>query len=594
VALEIEDYALIGDCETAALVAKDGSIDWLCWPDFSSPACLAALIGTEQNGRWRLAPKGACKGITRRYRDHTLILETYFEMASGVLLVTDFMPVRETHSDIVRIARCLEGKVTVQMELCVRFDYGRTIPWTGARERNTWAAAAGVSVVYLRTQQPIRTKSDIASAEFTLAQEEQRSFVLTHVRAREGPPRRINVQKSLRQTQKFWQEWCSRNTYEGVRREAVERSLITLKALTYRPTGGLVAAPTTSLPERIGGDRNWDYRYCWLRDAAFTIESLLSAGYRDEANAWQEWLLQTVGSDVRDLQIMYGMRGERHLPECELLWLQGYRRSQPVRMGNAVSGQLQLDVYGEVADAIVSMTRAGIRLDKRLLRLQRDLTDYVASICHLPGSGLWEKRDQIEHYTYPKAMAWLALHHGAGTTNGRRTKEWKLTAERLHRQICKRGFNRKLGCFVQAFDSNILDASVLLLPIFGFLPFDDERVKNTMQVIQRKLGKDGFIYRFSPEKQKARESAFVACSFWMVQNLARAGRQSEGEKLFEKLISRCNDVGLFSEEYDPDHGRFMGNFPQALSHIALINAARMLDQAGASYRPWKAQTAGTF
>jgi GH15 family glucan-1,4-alpha-glucosidase len=384
------------------------------------------------------------------------------------------------------------------------------------------------------------------------------------------------VQKSLRQTQQFWQEWCARNTYEGVWRETVERSLITLKALTYRPTGGIVAAPTMSLPERIGGDRNWDYRYCWLRDAAFMLESLLSVGYRDEARAWQEWLLQAVGSSVVDLQVMYGMRGERHFPECALPWLKGYRNSQPVRMGNAVSGQLQIDVYGEVADAIVSMMRASIHLDKRLVRLQRELTDYVASICHLPASGIWEQRNQTKHHTYSKAMAWLALQHGVESTHRRRAKEWKVAAERLHRQICRRGFNRKLGSFVQAFDSNILDASVLLLPIFSFLPFDDERVKSTIEVIQKKLGRDGFIYRLSPEKQKGRESAFVACSFWMVQNLAGTGRRSDAEKLFEKLMSRRNDVGLFSEEYDPDHGRFMGNFPQALSHIALVNAARML------------------
>jgi GH15 family glucan-1,4-alpha-glucosidase len=576
VALAIEDYALIGDCETAALVGKNGSIDWLCWPDFSSPSCFAALIGTPQNGRWLLAPKNACKRITRRYRDHTLILETRFETASGILLVTDFMPIRETHSDIVRIARCLEGRVTVQMELCVRFDYGRTIPWTGARERNAWAATAGTGIAYLRTQQPISTKSEIASAEFNLAQGEHRSFVLTYVRAQESPPIRVNVQKALRQTETFWREWCAQNTYEGAWQDAVERSLITLKALTYRPTGGMVAAPTTSLPERLGGDRNWDYRYCWLRDAVFTLESLLAVGYHDEARAWQDWLLQAVGSNARDLQIMYGMRGERHLTECELPWLHGYRRSKPVRIGNTASKQLQLDVYGEVADAIVSMKRAGIRLDQRLLRFQRELTEYVASVWHLPGSGLWEQRNQKKHYTYSKAMAWLALHHGVESTDGGRSTEWRVSRERLHRQICRRGFNRKLGSFVQSFDSNILDASVLLLPIFGFLPFKDERVRGTMDVIQKKLSKDGFIYRLSPNSRKDRESAFIAFSFWMVQNLTGAERWSDAERLFEKLISRRNDVGLLSEEYDPDHGRFMGNFPQALPHIALINAARML------------------
>jgi GH15 family glucan-1,4-alpha-glucosidase len=575
VAPAIEDYALIGDCETAALVGTDGSIDWLCWPDFSSPACFAALVGTDQNGRWRLAAKGS-KLTTRRYRDHTLILETRFETPTGILLITDFMPVREEHSDIVRIARCLKGSVSVQMELCVRFDYGRTIPWTGARDRNTWAAAGGTGVAYLRTQQPVQTRSNIAFADFTLAQGQYRSFVLTYVPAQQGPPRRINAQKALRQTETFWQQWCATNTYDGAWRDAVERSLITLKALTYRPTGGMVAAPTTSLPECMGANRNWDYRYCWLRDAAFTLDSLLSVGYREEARAWQDWLLQAIGSNAADLQIVYGMRGERHLPECELPWLRGYRHSRPVRIGNGAADQLQLDVFGEVADAITSMKRAGIRLDEHILQLQRQIADHVASIWHRSASGLWEQRNRSKQFTYSKAMAWLALNHGIASTNGRRVSEWKSARCQLHRQICRRGFNRKLGSFVQALDSDVLDASVLLLPIIGFLPFRDERATSTMDVIMKNLGRDEFIYRLSPGKQTNHESAFVACSFWMVHNLAGAGRRSDAERRFEKLIGRRNDVGLLSEQYDPHFDRFMGNFPQALSHIALVNAARML------------------
>jgi len=576
VALAIEDYALIGDCETAALVGKDGSIDWLCWPDFSSPACFAALLGTKQNGRWLLAPRDPCQRITRRYRDHTLILETRFQAASGTLLLTDFMPIRETHSDVVRIATCIEGSVRIRMELCVRFDYGRTIPWTGEREGNTWAAAAGTGVAYLRTNEPVQNKDGIAIADFTLRKGQHRSFTLTHVGAQERPPRRINAQTALKQTEKFWLRWCSINSYQGDWRTEVERSLITLKALTYRPTGGIVAAPTTSLPERMGGERNWDYRYCWLRDATFTLESLLSAGYHEEAIAWREWFLQAVGSDVRNMQIMYGMRGERHLPECELKWLRGYRRSQPVRMGNAASEQLQLDVYGEVADAIVSMERAGIRPTQRFLQLQYELTDHVTSICRRPASGLWEQRNQKQHYVYSKIMAWLALNHGVQSIKGSQAAQWKMVRDRLHRQICRRGFNHKLRSFVQAYDSNVLDASALLLPIFGFLPFHDERVRSTMDVIQKKLSRDGLIHRFVPPGGKDRESAFVACSFWMVQNLAGAGRKAEAEKLFDKLIAKRNDVGLMSEEYDTVRNRFTGNFPQALSHIALINAARML------------------
>lgn len=575
-ALRIEEYALIGDCETAALVGSNGSIDWLCWPDFSSPACFAALVGTKQNGRWLIAPRDGYKRITRRYRDHTLILETTFETESGFLLLTDFMPVRETHSDIVRIVRCLDGKVAVQMELCVRYDYGRTTPWTGPREGNTWAAAAGPSVVYLRSQQKMSTEDGIAAAAFTLRKGEQRSFVLTHARVDEPPPRRISAQKALTQTVQFWERWCATSTNDGPWQAAVERSLITLKALTYRPTGGIIAAPTTSLPEHFGGDRNWDYRYCWLRDAAFTLESLLSVGYHEEAQAWQKWLLQAVGSDVKGMQIMYGMRGERHLPECELPWLCGYRDSQPVRMGNAASQQLQLDVYGEVADAIVSMSRAGMHLDSRLLHLQRNLTDYVATICHKPASGLWEQRNREAHYTYSKAMAWLTLQHGVSSFGGRAAANWRKKRDRLHRQICRRSFNRQLGSFVQSFDSSKLDASALLLPIFGFLPFDDDRIRSTINVVQRKLVRDGLVYRSLPSKTGEPEAAFVACSFWLVQNLVGTGRRTEGEELFEKLLSLRNDVGLLAEEYDPQQDRFMGNFPQALSHIALINAARML------------------
>lgn len=574
--LKIEDYALIGDCETAALVGRDGSIDWLCWPDFSSPACLAALVGTRQNGYWLLAPRDPIRTITRQYRNHTLILETRFETRSGVLLLTDFMPVRETHSDIVRIARCLEGRVRVRMELCLRFDYGRTIPWAGPREGNAWAAGAGIGIVYLRTRQSIRTQNAIAIAGFTLKAGEQCSFVLTHARAEEHPPRRVNVQKALEETEQFWKSWCAVNTYNGPWNDAVERSLITLKALTYRPSGGIVAAPSTSLPECIGGDRNWDYRFCWLRDAAFMLESLLSVGYHEEARAWQQWLLQSVGSDVRSMQIVYGMRGERHLPECELPWLQGYGRSRPVRMGNAASEQTQLDVYGEVADAIVSMARAGMDLDPRLALLQRDLTDYVATIYHRRSYGLWERRDRMEHFTYSKVMAWLALQHGVSRVGGRKAADWMRKRDRLHHQICNRAFNRRLGCFTQSFDSNQLDASVLLLPIFGFLPFDDRRVKSTMNVIQKRLGRDGFIYRYLPATRRDHESAFVASSFWMVQNFAGVGRRREAERLFDKLLTRRNDLGLLPEEYDVGSHHFMGNFPQALSHIALINAARML------------------
>ena len=578
--MRLEEYALIGDCETAALVASDGSIDWLCWPDFSSPACFASLLGTKANGRWLIAPKERLRKVTRKYRRHTLILETQFETPSGIVLLTDFMPVRERHSDVVRIVRCLHGRVSMRMELCVRFDYGRTVPWTGPRQGNAWTAAAGAGVVYLRTQEKLRNDASIAFAEFALAAGEQRSFVLTYVPAVEPPPRRINTQTALRQTETFWLQWSGKSQYTGPWKEAVERSLITLKALTYRPSGGIVAAPTTSLPERLGADRNWDYRYCWLRDAAFMLESLLSVGYHDEARAWQEWLLQSVGSDVRQMQIMYGMRGERHLPEYELPWLQGFDNSRPVRVGNAASEQLQLDVYGEVANAIASMSQARVPLDPRLRCLREEMTAYVAAVSHKPTSGIWEQRGTRRQFTYSKVMAWLALDRGVQATARGEMRgpvaHWRRKRDRLHREICKYGFSSRVGNFVQSYGSRTLDASSLLIPIFGFVPFEDERVRGTVRAVEKHLVRGSLVFRYKPKSIMEREAAFLPCSFWLVQNLASTGRRAEAERRYEELLSLRNEVGLLSEEYDPQEGTFLGNFPQALSHIALINAARTL------------------
>ena len=579
--MRLEDYALIGDCETAALVGRNGSIDWLCWPDFSSPACFAALLGTKQNGRWRIAPKGRSRKIKRRYRDHTLILETTFETASGVVLLTDFMPIRERHSDVVRIVRCLRGRVALEMELCVRFDYGRTIPWVGPRNGNEWTAAAGRGVVYLRTRAQLRNEDGTAFAEFTLKAGEQRSFVLTYVLATEPAPERVNTQIAFRQTEDFWFEWTAKSNYSGVWKDAVERSLITLKALTYRPAGGIIAAPTTSIPERIRGERNWDYRYCWLRDAAFTLESLLSAGYHDEAKAWQQWLLQSVGSDVRQMQIMYGIRGERHLPEYQLSWLRGYLNSQPVRIGNAASLQLQLDVYGEVADAISTMSSAGLRLDGRVYLLWKQLTEYVAAACSHPTSGIWERREMRRQFTYSKVMAWLALNVGIKAAERCEIDgpihKWRQLRRDLHQEICEHGYSKPLGSFVQSYRSRTLDASSLLIPLFGFLPFDDERVRNTLHAIEKHLVRDEFVYRVKARSGRDREAAFLPSSFWYVQNLVMTGRHDEGRRHYEKLLRLRNDVGLLPEEYDPEERRFLGNFPQALTQIALINAARTLD-----------------
>jgi GH15 family glucan-1,4-alpha-glucosidase len=582
--VRLEEYALIGDCETAALIGRNGSIDWLCWPDFSSPACFAALLGTKENGRWRIAPAHGSRRITRRYREHTLILETMFETETGVALLTDFMPVRARHSDVVRIVSCLEGRVEMQMELAVRFDYGRTVPWTGPWNGNEWTAAAGRGVVYLRSSQPLESHQTIATAEFTIMAGQHRSFVLTYVAAEEAPPRRVNVRTAFRETEQFWLEWTGKSKYSGAWKEAVERSLITLKALTYRPSGGIIAAPTTSLPEHFGIDRNWDYRYCWLRDGAFTLESLLSVGYHDEAKAWQRWLLQSVGSDVRQMQIMYGIRGERHLPEYELPWLRGYRSSGPVRVGNSASEQRQLDVYGEIADAISTMMAAKMHLDPRIGEFQFRLTDYVARICARPTSGIWERRSIRRQFTYSKVMAWLALKLGVGAIEEGRIQgplaRWKRIRNVLHREICEHGFSRPLNSFVQSYHSRLLDASSLLIPIFGFLPFEDERVKGTLKAIEKHLVREEFVYRLLPKSRKEREAAFLPCSFWLVQNQAQAGRESDAQRRFEKLLRLRNDVGLLPEEYDPDENRFQGNFPQALSHIALVNAARALERRG--------------
>ena len=491
------------------------------------------------------------------------------------------MPIREHHSDVVRIVQCLQGKVSVRMELCIRFDFGRTVPWTGLttglrtgpREGNAWAAAAGPGVVYLRSQEHPRTEHSTAIADFTLGQGQRRSFVLTYAAAQEPPPRRINVSKAFGQTEAFWRQWCGLSTYSGPWQDAIERSLITLKALTYRPTGGIVAAATTSLPERLGIDRNWDYRYCWLRDAAFTLESLLSVGYHSEAIAWQQWLLQSLGSDVRGLQIMYGVHGERHLPECELPWLRGYKGSGPVRIGNTAAEQFQLDVFGEVADALARMVLARIPIDPRLHPLQKDLAEYVASVHHRPSSGIWERRDREGHYTYSKMMVWLTLDQGiksfAKSGTSTIVAGWKRRRESLHRQICSRGFNRRLGSFVQSFGSSKLDASVLLLPVFGFLPFHDERVKSTLDAIQRKLVCDGLVNRYLPEKRQERESAFLACSFWLVQNTGR-GRPGEPRRtrLLGKKSSGCvTTLRLLSEEYNLQHNQFGGkSSPGAFPH----------------------------
>lgn len=590
-ALKIEKYGLIGDCQTAAMVGTNGSIDWLCWPDFSAPACFAALMGTAENGNWQIAPVATPAKVMRQYRDSTLILETRFEIASGTVLLTDWMPVRGRHSkepppprkysDIVRTVTGLSGSVEMQMELVPRFDYGRGVPWTGMKD-GAWYAYAGPSILYLRTRQPLEMRNEAAYATFTLREGETAEFVLTYGNVEDDTPEPLETRQAMVETEGFWARWSSRNSYQGPWKDAVMRSLITLKALTYRPSGGIVAAATTSLPEVLGADRNWDYRYCWLRDGALTLESLISMGYTVEAADWQRWLMRSIGSDPEQMQIMYGIRGDRHLPEFDLPWLRGYADSLPVRVGNAASEQAQLDVYGEVADALFCIRNAGIEDDEHVRRLRLALAERLAEIWRQPSSNIWEQRNYEHHFTYSKVMAWVGMNRTvlAIRDQGLVGPKDKLAqvCDEIHAEVCARGFDAKLNSFVQYYGADTVDASCLLMPIFGFLPWDDPRILGTIARIEKELLRDGLVMRFSTEKEKTQDSCFLACSFWLVECYAQTGRRKDAEALFERLLALQNDVGLLAEEYDTKAQRALGNFPQALSHIALINAARALQE----------------
>lgn len=581
----IEDYALIGDCETAALVSKQGSIDWLCWPMFSSPACFAALLGGEEQGHWTIAPEQQAR-VTRQYREGTLVLETSFENEQGEVLLQDFMPIRGKYSDLVRIVRGVRGTVEVCMELVLRFDYGRSVPWVTRLEDGTLRAISGPDMVVLRTNAPLRGENLSTMSEFTLSPGESFSFVLTYAPSYQALPQPIKPEHELELTTKFWREWigkidCSRNRYEGAYEEAVKRSLITLKALTYAPTGGIVAAPTSSLPERIGGSRNWDYRYCWLRDATFTLLSLMNAGYYEEAGAWRDWLLRAAAGSPDQVQIMYGVRGERHLLEWEVDWLPGYEGSRPVRVGNAASQQLQLDVYGEVADALLHAELGGLPSRKTDLDLQDALTDHLAGIWQEPDDGIWEVRGGRQQFTYSKVMAWVAFDRAVQMAERAqqedKARRWRELRDKVHEEVCSKGFNLKLNAFTQVYGGDALDASLLLMPLVGFLPVEDARIKGTIAAIEKNLMSDGLVQRYHTRESKdglpPGEGSFLACSFWMVSAMNLAGRRDEARALFERLLSLRNDVGLLAEEYDLKSGRQVGNFPQALSHIALVNSA---------------------
>ncbi len=577
---KIEDYALIGDCETAALVSRNGSIDWLCWPDFSSEACFAALLGTEQNGYWKIVPAEGEWTTTRHYRAHTLILETTFEHATGSFRVIDFMPVRQTHSRIVRIVEGIRGNLRLRMELALRFDYGRTIPWV-THVRGGVRGIAGPSLAILHASVPVEGEDLKTVAEFTVGKGDRVSFSLTYGPSYKRNPPRIEVMQALEETQRLWRRWSRRLKYKGKYRAMIERSMITLKAMTYRPTGGVVAAVTTSLPEALGGVRNWDYRYCWLRDTTFTLLALTHGGYKKEARSWQDWLLRALAGSPDQVQIMYGMKGEPHLVEWEIDWLAGYENSRPVRIGNAAAGQMQLDIYGEMLDCFFHAQRSMRHYSEDDFRIMRSLLNHLETVWQEPDEGIWETRGKPQHFTFSKVMAWVAFDRAILLAEQlgyeAPVKKWKSIRKIIHREICAKAYSKKRRCFVQAYGSEELDAALLQMPLVGFLPGSDPRVRRTVTAIERELMRRGLVLRYDTSKVDdglpPGEGVFLACSFWMVSSLKAIGREGDARALFERLIALTNDLGLLSEEYDVERHRLVGNFPQGFSHIALVNAA---------------------
>ncbi|MFC8918916.1 glycoside hydrolase family 15 protein [Streptomyces sp. NPDC047821] len=583
----IEDYALIGDLQTAALVGRDGSIDWLCLPRFDSAACFASLLGDENNGHWRLAPKDAHTCTRRRYVGDSLVLESLWETRTGTVKVLDFMPQRDEAPDVVRIVEGVSGTVEMAAVLRLRFDFGSVVPWVRRTDGHR-VAIAGPDSIWLRSEPEVKTWGQQFStcSSFTVGAGEKVAFVLTwHPSHRPRPPL-IDPFEALEHTLEDWESWAAQCTYEGPYREAVMRSLITLKALTYAPTGGIVAAPTTSLPEDIGGVRNWDYRYCWLRDATLTLGALLSAGYLDEAAAWRDWLLRAVAGDPADLQIMYGLAGERRLPETELPWLRGYAGSAPVRTGNAAVRQLQLDVYGEVIDSLYLAREAGLAPQSHAWNLQLSLLGFLESTWRQPDEGLWEVRGPRRHFTHSKVMAWVAADRAVRTLEKDPSlrgdvARWRAMRDEVHREVCEKAYDPERNTFTQSYGSRELDAATLLIPRVGFLPPDDPRVVGTVDAVRAELSHDGFIRRYSTEGVPVDglpgdEGTFLVCSFWMADALRMTGRTKEARELFERLLSLRNDVGLLAEEYDATAGRQLGNYPQAFSHIGLVGTALAL------------------
>jgi GH15 family glucan-1,4-alpha-glucosidase len=586
-ALPIEDYAIIADTQTAALVGRNGSIDWLCVPRFDSGAIFAALLGTDENGHWTIAPAGTVTSVKRRYRDETLVLETEFETEDGVIRLIDFMPPRGAAPDVVRIVEGVRGRVPVSMELRLRFDYGQVVPWV-YREQGALVAVAGPDAVWLRTPVATRGENMSTRADFTVEPGERVPFVLTWRQSHLAPPEPIDPIEELGVTEGYWRGWVSACTYEGEWRDAVVRSLLTLKALTYAPTGGIVAAATTSLPEKLGGVRNWDYRFCWLRDATITLQSLLYSGFQSEATAWRKWLLRAIAGNPAELQIMYGVAGERRLDEYIATWLTGYD-GNPVRIGNAAAEQFQLDVYGEVMDALHQGRKAGLKADDPAWGLQVKLMEFVEAHWQDPDEGIWEVRGGAKQFVHSKLMAWVAADRAVKATEefglDGPVERWTALREAIRTEILEKGYDPKRKTFTQFYGSEELDAALLMVPLVGFLPATDERVTGTVAAIEEHLMEDGFVQRYTQHHDSdvdglpPGEGAFLACTFWLADNYALMGRHAEARETFERLLALRNDVGLLSEEYDTAEGRLVGNFPQAFSHVPLIDTARTLSTA---------------
>ncbi|MGR6964309.1 glycoside hydrolase family 15 protein [Geodermatophilus sp. URMC 61] len=588
-ALPLQDYAIVGDTQTAALIGRDGSVDWLCFPRFDSGAIFAALLGTEQHGRWLLAPASPVRATRRRYRGDSLILETEFDTDEGTVRLVEFMPIRGEAPDLVRIVEGVRGRVPLRMELRLRFDYGHVVPWV-YREAGAQVAVAGPDAVWLRTPVEVRGDDLATVAEFSVGEGFSVPFVLTWQASHLPTPLPVDPMVALRGTEVYWRDWMAQCSYDGEWQGLVRRSLITLKALTYGPTGGIVAAPTTSLPEQLGGVRNWDYRFCWLRDATITLQSLLSCGFSAESAEWRKWLLRAVAGDPAELQIMYGVAGERRLEEYVADWLPGYD-GNPVRIGNAAAEQFQLDVYGEVMDALHLARRFGLKRDDPSWALQRALLEFVEQHWTLPDEGIWEVRGGPKHFTHSKLMAWVAVDRGVKAVEDfglpGPVDRWRSLRDAVRRQILERGFDAERNTFTQYYGSTELDAALLMIPLVGFLPAEDDRVRGTVAAIEKELLRDGFVQRYTQEPGANAdglppgEGAFLACTFWLADNYWLLGRHDEAREVFERLLGLCTDVGLLSEEYDPRAGRLVGNFPQAFSHVPLIDTARRLSTAAA-------------